>query len=292
MRKSFGYALTLVSLATVAWFGCNNSTGPTAGNSAATATATTATNTTPLQDGGSSVATGPLKCAPSEGMLNACSGKATGDACALSGKRDGGFSLPGSCRTTLDGSGLACVPTPPGPPSFLVNACSGKAAGGACSATGPSGRTLDGTCRTGRASTVLFCGRTPPAAWADACAGLAPGDSCSRPEHRDGGSKPGVCRTGPTGALACRSAAFPGAQACAGLDAGAACTFGFGRKHETDALSGSCVVPASGGAATCLVACTELFHLRPRHHHGFGWGGPRGGPWWKHGAADAGAPSP
>jgi hypothetical protein len=289
MRKTSGYALALVSLAAIGLLGCNNSTAPTAGGSAASTA--TATNTTTPQDGGSSMATGPLRCAPSEGMLNACSGKATGDACALSGKRDGGFSLPGSCRTTLDGAGLACVPTPPGPPGFLVNACSGKAAGGACSATGPSGRTLAGTCRTERASTVVFCGRTPPAASVDACAGLAAGDSCSRPEHRDGGSKPGVCRTGPSGALACGRATFPGVEACAGLDAGAACTLGFGRKHEKDELTGSCVVPASGGAATCLAACTDVFRLRHRHHHGFGRGGG-GGPWWKHGASDGGAPSP
>jgi hypothetical protein len=295
MQKTSGLTLAFVSLASLWVVGCNS---PTGSNNAASGTASTgtATNTTATQDAGGGWATGPLRCAPSEGMLDACSGKASGDACALSGKRDGGWSLPGSCRATFDGSGLACVPTPPGPPGFLVNACSGKASGGACTATGPSGRTLDGTCMTGRASSTLFCGRAhlPPAAVLDACSGKAVGDACSRPERRDGGSKPGVCRTGPAGALACRPAAFPGAEACAGLDAGTACTLGFGHKHAEEGLSGSCVVPASGGAATCLVSCIDLFHKR-HHHHGFGEGGPggpQGGPWWMHRASDAGAPSP
>jgi hypothetical protein len=288
MRKTSGYVLTLVGLASFGMLGCNNSTGSTPTSGAATAAAVT--NSTTQQDGGS-LATKPLRCAPSEGMVDACAGKTSGVACTLSGKRDGGWSLPGSCRATFDGTGLACVPTPPGPPSFLVTACSGKAAGGVCSATTPNGRTINGTCKTGKASASLFCGptHTPPAALVDACTGLAAGDSCSRPDHRDAGSKPGVCRAGPSGGLACRPATFPGVEACAGLAAGAACTLG--HKHGGEGLSGSCVVPASGGAASCLVSCTELFRERHHHHHGFGGrGGPGGGSWWKHRAADAGSP--
>jgi hypothetical protein len=295
--KKMSRTLAFVSFAALLVVGCNNSTGSNGAPSAATSTLGATNRNTP-KDAGGGLATGPLRCAPSEGMLDACSGKASGDGCALFGKRDGGWSLPGSCRSTFDGSGLACVPTPPGPPSFLVNACSGKASGGACTVTAPSGRTFDGTCVTGRASTTLFCGRahSPPEALLDACSGKAAGDACSRPEHRDGGSKPGVCRTGTAGALACRPAAFAGTEACAGLDAGATCTFGFGHKHGEEGLSGSCVAPASGGAATCLVSCTELFHRR-HHRHGLGPGrggpgGRHGGPWWQHGAADAGTPSP
>jgi hypothetical protein len=294
MQKTSGRTLAFVSLAALVVVGCN-SMGSNGAPSGAASTGT-ATNASAAQDAGGAMAMGPLRCAPSEGMLDACSDKASGDACALSGKRDGGWSLPGSCRSTLDGSGLACVPTPPGPPSFLVNACSGKASGGACTVTGPSGHTFDGTCRTARAGTALFCGRahSPAAALLDACSGKAAGDTCSRPEHRDGGSKPGVCRTGPAGALACRRAAFPGAEACAGLDAGTACTLGFGHERGEEGLSGSCVVPAAGGAATCLVSCTDLFHKR-HHHHGFGWNGRRGpqrGAWWKHAPSDAGTSSP
>jgi hypothetical protein len=95
--------------------------------------------------------------------------------------------------------------------------------------------------------------------------------------------------------VALRTSNPPGTEAGTGLDAGAQCALGFSRQHE-EGLSGSCAVPASGGAATCLVFCTELFHRRHHHHgFGFGWGGPgeaHGGPWWKHGSQDAGTAAP
>jgi hypothetical protein len=292
MQTTSRSTLALVSLATLVAAGCSSPTGSNVAATGAASTGTT-TNTSAPQAGDGGLATGPLRCAPSEGMLDACSGKASGQPCALSPQPDGGWSLPGSCRTTLDGTALACVPTPPGPPSFLVNACSGKAAGGVCTVSAPSGRTFEGTCRTGRATSTLFCGRghSPAAALAEACSGKAAEDSCSRPEHRDGGSKPGVCRAGPMGELACRPAALPGTEACAGLAAGTACTLGFGHRHGEESLLGTCVLPASGGAPTCLVSCTDIFHVR-HHRHGFGWsgrGGPHGSPWWKRGAQDAGA---
>ena len=243
MRKTSGRTLAVVSLAAVVAVGCSSPMGSNGATGGAASTGT-ATNASAAQDAGGAVAMAPLRCAPSEGMVDACSDKASGDACALLGRGDGGWSLPGSCRSTFDGTGLACVPTPAGPPGFLVNACSGKALGGACTVTGPTG--------------------------------------------------PGVCRTGPTGAMACRPASLPGSEACAGLDAGAACTLGFGHKPREEGLSGNCVVPAAGGAATCLVSCTDLFHKR-HHHHGFGSngrGGPQRGTWWKHGPADAGTASP
>lgn len=300
MRRTSSAALALALLALLPLWACNSPTGSTAGggSSATTvATATPASITTPQDGGRWGMGQGPLRCAPTPGMLGACGGKATGDACTLSGTGDGGWSLPGSCRSTLDGTGLACVPAPPGPPTFLVAACSGKTQGASCSASGPRGHSFEGTCTPGPSSGPLFCGRahTPPAAVTEACSGKADGDSCSRPETRDGGTKAGVCRTGPAGALACRPAESWGTSACTGLDAGATCTLGFGHSHTADGEgpTGSCVVPVSGGAATCVVSCAELFHRFHHHRHGFGGrGGGTGGPWWKHGAKDGGVPAP
>ena len=291
MQTLFGRTLGFLGLTSMVLVGCTSPMSSDGAANGATSTGTVA-NSAARQDGGAWMATlaGPLRCAPSAGMLDACSGKASGDTCALSGKRDGGWTLPGSCRSTLDGAGLACVPTPPGPPSFLVNACSGKATGGACTVTGPAGRTFDGTCRTERTNGTLFCGRahSPPAAAVEACTGKAAGDACTRPERKDGGTKPGVCRDdGPSGELACRPASAFGTTACAGLDAGATCTLGFEHRHGEEGLSGSCTMPAAGGAATCVVSCIDLFH-RFHHHPGFGGGGR----WWKHGHSDAGSASP
>jgi hypothetical protein len=289
--------LALASLSALC--ACNGATGSQgSGNAASTSTSTVKNTTTPA-DGGTLASTRPLRCAPSTGMLDACSGKAVGDACSLSSKHDGGFSVPGSCRATFDGAGVACVPNFPGPPSFLVDACTGKAADVSCSATGPAGRSFQGMCITARQSGTLFCGRehTPPLGLLDACSGKSAGEACTRPEHRDGGSKPGVCRAGPAGgsALSCRPASSPGVLACTGQDAGASCTLGFGHK-ESGGPAGSCVTPAAGGPASCVVSCEDLFHHRHHHRHGFGggpfqWGGSHGGPFWHHGA-DAGAPAP
>jgi hypothetical protein len=303
MQMAPGRTLALAGLASLLMLGCSNpmaSDSAAGGASTTTASATKNVSTPAAADGGGMTATGPLRCAPSTGMLDACSNKALGDGCSLSGKRDGGWSLSGSCRSTLDGTGLACVPTPPGPPPFLVNACSGQSSGVACKVTGPSGHTFEGSCVAARNTGTLFCGKphTPPAAAVDACTGKSAGDGCERPEHHDGGSKPGICRTGPggNGPLACRPASSPGALACAGLDAGATCTVDFGhKKHGGEGLSGSCVVPAGGGASTCLVACTDLIRHRFHHRHGE-WGkggnGPHGPPWWKHGGQDAGTAAP
>jgi len=294
MQQTPGRTLALAGLASLVVVGCSSPMSSDSAKGGAGTSAAATKNTSTSTDAGTMTATGPLRCAASPGMLDACSGKALGDGCSLSGMHDGGWSFPGSCRSTFDGTGLACVPTPPGPPSFLVNACSGQSAGASCKVTGPYGRSFEGTCITGRANGALFCGKahTPPPAVVDACSGKSAGDACSRPEHHDGGSKPGVCRTGPggNGPLACRPASSPGVLACAGMDAGATCTIGFGHKHGEEGLTGSCAVPASGGAASCLVSCADLFHRRHNHRrHGHG---PHGSPWWKLGASDAGAASP
>jgi hypothetical protein len=299
MQTTPGRTLALAGLASMLVLGCSSSTGSNgAGNAATSTPLSAAKNVSTGQDGGPAPSSGPLRCAPSPVMLDACFGKAVGDACSLTGRWDAGFSFPGSCRSTLDGTGVACVPNLPPPPSFLVDACSGKSSGAACAATGPAGHTFEGACKSAGGSGTLFCGKshTPPAAVVEACSGKSAGDACLRPEHRDGGSKPGVCSAGRAGTepLACRPASSPGVAACTGMDAGAVCTLGFGH-HGHEGPSGSCVVPAAGGPASCLVSCTELFrHHHHRPHDGPGsWGG-RGGPhrpWWKH-ASDGGTAAP
>ncbi|MGO8968821.1 MAG: hypothetical protein ACLQDQ_04545 [Myxococcaceae bacterium] len=283
--------------------GCSGGTGSNASQTGGTtpaggAASTADAGTAPSAAGGS--ATRVLRCAPSTRQLDACSGMAAGASCSLSGGKDGGWSWPGTCRPTFDGTQVACVPNPPTPPAALVSACTGKASGAACEAQGKFGDSFNGTCRSTADGATLFCGREhahhlPPAV-AGACGGLDAGDTCTRPERWDAGSKAGICREGWNDAgLFCGPAVAPGVDACTGLDAGASCTFGFGHKRgwgdwSEEAPTGSCVVPAAGGPASCLVPCEDLRHHR-RHgwkgHGGWGWGGgfgPKG--------ADAGTNAP
>ncbi|MGO9829450.1 MAG: hypothetical protein ACLPJH_04875 [Myxococcaceae bacterium] len=284
----------LAALLTVV--GCSGGTGsnsaPPGGNSSTAAGGASST-----ADAGAS-ATHALRCAPSSEQLDACSGMAAGASCSLSGGRDGGWSWPGTCRPTFDGTQTACVPNPPTPPTALVSACTGKASGDTCQAEGKFGGSFNGTCRTSMDSTTLFCGRehekhTPPAAVLAACSGLDAGEACTRPERWDAGTTAGVCRAGWADAgLFCGPAESPGVAACSGLDAGASCTFGFGHKHDwgEEALSGSCVVPAAGGPASCLLPCAEVHHHRGHgwtHHGGWGWGGG-----WGPRSPDAGVSTP
>jgi hypothetical protein len=73
-----------------------------------------------------------------------------------------------------------------------------------------------------------------------------------------------------TGPLACAPAQdlLPNAEAaCTGLDAGASCTLG----RRGDTATGTCVTPAGGGKAVCVVSCGTLGGcFGPRH------GGPGG----------------
>ncbi len=275
---------TLLAVATVlALVACTGGTGTPAGQN-------------PAQAAGLLSASGALQCAPSTGQLTACAASAAGAACSLAVGWDGGTTLPGTCHPTLDGTQVACVPNPPAPPSTLVSACTGKNSGDSCQATGKFADTFQGTCLTLPGSTTLFCGRvhTPPAVLVDACTGKAAGEACSRPERWDAGTEPGTCQLGPsgTGPLLCGPSETRGVAACSGLDAGASCRLGFGHRHDwDDAPSGSCVVPAAGGPATCLVPCDTLraFHGHGMEGHwGWGGGGPRG-PWWH---SDAGPNAP
>lgn len=213
----------------------------------------------------SSTSGGTLLCAPTAAQVGACAGAAIGDPCTLTSTDDG--TVSGVCRATLDGKAVACAPRPPAPPAGLVAACSGKAAGDACHAAEPFGDTHDGVCATAPDGATLVCGRDrmPPAGAVAACAGASAGDACSLPAPdptaaaTNAKGTTGVCSFGPagTGALACSPAQdlLPrGADACAGLAARAACTLG----RDDDAVTGTCVVPAEGGAGVCVVACGDV----------------------------------
>ena len=259
--------------ASVLVLGCNQGMGaataggttdsPVSGNAAASDSGTTVTP-----------ASSPLMCAPSSAQTSACSGKAVGDTCALAHTfrdRDGDSdddagvrTIAGTCRSTLDGASVACVPVPP---TALTQPCSGKSTGDACQAQGPFGGMFEGACVDRSGSGTLICGRVfmPPQRFIDACTGKATGDGCAIGERRDGGSISGVCGNGPTGTgpLACapnRDRAARLAVACTGLDAGATCRLG----NDRWGIEGTCTIPAGGSAAQCLVPCPELGH-RMRH---------------------------
>jgi hypothetical protein len=280
-------AWLLASAAALA-VGCSSGTGPsgaTANNNLGTASASTA-------DGG---ANEPLLCAPSARQVDACSGQAAGAACSLDGRQDAGWSIPGTCRTTLDGSDVACVPSFDRFASARANACTGKASGDACQVSGQSGWGFEGVCVAPRSGLGLVCGhpRTPPPPAAAACNGLAAGDACvpMAKDWRDGGPVSGVCTNGPAdaGPLACsperKQHGSPLAAACTGLDAGSSCSLG----HWGKEASGSCESAPDGGAVLCIVPCSDLGRHFHRHHWG-GWGGGWPGPGKWH--PDGGMPMP
>jgi hypothetical protein len=222
-------------------------------------------------------ASGTLLCSPAQAQIDACAGAAAGDACTLS-TADAGTTVAGTCRATLDGTAVACAPNPHAPPQELVDACTGKVVGDACSAAEPfDDHDRAGVCITARDGVTVVCGRvhTPSQAAADACANAAAGDACTLPDDSGRGTgTAGVCSLGPasTGPLACTRAQelLPhGEDACAGLAAGDACTLG--RGHGTSA--GTCVTPAEGGGAVCVVACANLgglFKCDGNQEHGDG----------------------
>ena len=263
IRKGRGLTLAAIGAA-MAW----------AGASACSAGADSSLSTSALSTAIGTVTTssGTLLCAPTQAQIDACSGKAASDSCSLS-SADGGTGVAGTCRTTVDGASIACAPDLPAPPQASIDACSGHAAGDSCQVTEPDGDVRSGVCATARDGTTLACSRvpTPPQAAIDACASLAAGDACSLPGRADAGTVAGVCSLGPAGIgpLACAPAQdlLPDATAaCSGLAAGASCTLASRR----ESVSGSCVTPAAGGAAVCIVSCASL-------RGPFGCGGPGSG---------------
>jgi hypothetical protein len=224
--------------------------------------------------------TGTLPCTPNDDQAAACSGRAAGDACTLPARGDAGTGPAGTCRATVDGSSVGCVPNPPAPPQGAVDACSGKAAGEACTFTDRHGDADDGACLTPPGQSVLACApvRTPPAEAVTACSGKAAGDACTLPARDDGHTPPaGACGLGPAGAgpLACAPPHGLGADAaaaCTGLATGAACTMASPHGSAT----GTCVAPSAGGSDVCLVACGAL-GPGPGGPHGHGGPGGPGG---------------
>jgi len=224
---------------------------------------------------------GTLLCTPSQDQLDACTTLAEGDACSLT-LADGTTTIAGTCRATVDGAAVACAPNPPAPPQELVDACAGLALGGACTVTEPFGGTRTGVCVTARDGATVVCGRVhvPPQGAIDACAALAAGDACTMPDRMGTGTVAGTCSLGPaeSGPLACTPShqLLPhGAEACIGLAEGDACTMG---RHGMGA-TGTCVTPAAGTTAICVVACRSLggrFHCGPRSGPGGHPGGPMG----------------
>lgn len=230
-------------------------------------------------------ASGTLMCTPSQAQVDACASLAAGAACTLTSTAADGTTVTrdGTCRASLDGATVGCAPNPPAPPAALVDACTAKVLGDACTVTEADGDTHTGLCVTARDGATLVCGRahTPPQVAIDACATAAAGDTCTF-SGMMGAAHTGVCSLGPagTGPLACAPAQAirPSATAaCSGLAAGAACTIGY--RH---ALTGTCVVPAAGGDPVCLAACGALggpFACGPRGPGGMdGTNGTNGTP--------------
>jgi hypothetical protein len=238
---------------------------------------TTNTTTAPVSANAATSPSGALLCAPTQAQLDACTGKAGSDGCSLS-RGDAGTSIAGTCRSTIDGAKIACVPNPPAPPQALIDACSGHAAGDSCQATERDRHMEQGICAAAPGGSTLACFHfhSPPQAAIDACSGHASGDSCTLPGHRDAGTIAGTCSLGPasTGPLACRPAhELEGdvTAACVGLAAGSACTLSSRHEHA----AGSCVMPADGGAEVCVIPCDSEF-LEGRYEHGPGHRGRRG----------------
>jgi hypothetical protein len=248
--------IALVSLVIAAGWACSGGNAVSATTAASALSATVAT---------ASTASGTLLCAPSDPQIAACSGKAAADVCSLAAT-DGGSAKAGVCDLTIDGTVLACVPTPPAPQAGLVTACSGLTQGTACTATETDGDMIAGECGLAEGGTTLFCTRvrTPSQVSIAACTSKAAGDACSftgNGTEADGGPdvETGTCSLGSTGTgpLACEKASdlLPEATAaCAGLAAGVSCTL----SDHRESVTGTCTTPAAGGAAVCVVACSDL----------------------------------
>jgi hypothetical protein len=200
-------------------------------------------------------ASGTLMCAPTQPQLGACEGKGAGEGCSFDNRER---TIEGTCRTTLDGSAVACAPNPPPPPPELVEACAGKSAGEACTAPDRLGGLREGVCVLGRDGATILCGRArmPPPEAIEACSQLAAGDACSMPARAGSDPRRGVCSLGPagTGPLACAppQEALPRAtEACVGRASGDACAL----TTRDGSVNGTCTTPASGGEPVCVVEC-------------------------------------
>ncbi|HSB18676.1 MAG TPA: hypothetical protein VLD85_01575 [Anaeromyxobacteraceae bacterium] len=154
---------------------------------------------------------------------------------------------------------LLCAPSQP-----QIDACSGMAAGDACTLTSAEGgATTAGTCRPTIDGAAVACAPNPPSppqALVDACTGKASGDSCQATEP-DGDTHDGVCVTARDGStLVCGRVRTPpqaAIDACASSAAGDACTL---TRPDGDTITGVCSL---GPASTGPLACARAQELRP-----------------------------
>lgn len=124
-----------------------------------------------------------------------------------------GTDNPPAPQTTDDAGGKGPGHRPI--PKEAMDACSGKAAGDACSFTGRMNNTVEGTCRTPpRAEGQVVCMPKPPKEAFDACKGKAEGDACTF-TGRKGTAMSGNCKKPPVGGeeMVCRPAKPPKPEA-------------------------------------------------------------------------------
>jgi hypothetical protein len=173
--------------------------------------------------------------------IDACNGKASGDACTISTEDD---SVAGLCTTVADfGSVLICIPPPPIPPA--VSACDGKNAGDMCSFQHED-MTIDGTCVTPPGGTGLVC---QPALPSNPCDGKIEGDSCSL--THDGLVIAGFCEPNPMGGgLVCvpQNLVPPAVTACTGKNAGDTCSF----DDDGHTIDGNCATVPGHDLLICV----------------------------------------
>ena len=182
-------SITALAGLCAAWLllGCDGGTSPPGGMGAGDVAAATDGGTTSSATDGGAAPARPLLCAPSPAQTTACAGLALGAACTLTelvtdGNADaeGDFSIAGTCRATLGGTGLACAPVPPPPPTERTQPCAGKSAGDDCTVERPANGPIPGVCFATRGSGTLVGGRVrvPPQPLVDACSRKSAGKAC------------------------------------------------------------------------------------------------------------------
>jgi len=156
---------------------------------------------------------------------------------------------------------LLCAPS-----QDQIAACTGLAAGTACTLTSTDGNTTrDGTCRTTVDGATVACAPNPPAPpqeLVDACSSKAVGDACQVTEAF-GDARTGTCITARDGStIICGRVHTPpqaAIDACAALAEGDACqTTG---RDGTTTITGVCSL---GPASTGPLACAPAQDLLPR----------------------------
>ncbi len=168
--------------------------------------------------------------------------------------------LSAALESTVAASGtLLCAPS-----DGQTAACSGLAAGDACTLTNAAGTSVAGTCRATLDGSAVACAPNPPAPppeLVDACTGKAAGDTCSVTEAF-GNTRSGACRTARDGAtLVCGRVFAPpqaAVDACANHAAGDACPMP--GRMGSGARPGTCSL---GPAGTGPLACAPQKDLIP-----------------------------